>query len=190
MTGSYRGKRVLDVTLGGLALLLASPLVALCALLIRVDSPGPAFYVSDRVGRDERTFRMVKLRSMRVGADRAGWFTSPNDARVTRVGRFVRRTSIDELPNLINVLRGQMSLVGPRPASIPQLAQFTPRVRVIRSAARPGLTGLAQVCGRSELSLAESIDLDLAYVERCSLGLDLRILVSTVRTVLSARGTN
>lgn len=190
MSGTYPGKRLFDLLVGTFALCVALPVIAMLAVLVKIDSPGSALYAGERVGRHERPFRMWKIRSMCVGADSGAWFTSPNDERVTRIGRFIRRTSLDELPNLLNVLTGQMSLVGPRPAAFAQLAAYSAAERAQRAAARPGLTGLAQVMGRSDLTAKESTAYDLQYVRDCSLLLDLRILSATITTVLSKRGTN
>ncbi|MFC7360824.1 sugar transferase [Nocardioides astragali] len=181
----------------GLALLL--PALLVIGLLIRIDSPGPAIYRQLRVGRDGRLFTMYKFRSMSSSADAERTelvpcneadgvlFKIKQDPRVTGLGRWLRRTSIDEVPQLWNVIRGDMSLVGPRPALPDEVARYDtdPRRRLV---VKPGMTGLWQVSGRSDLSWAESVRLDVRYVDNWSLGLDLAILARTVKAVLNHRG--
>jgi lipopolysaccharide/colanic/teichoic acid biosynthesis glycosyltransferase len=157
---------------------------------VKLTSPGPAFYVAERVGRYEQPFRQLKLRTMRVGADVGGFRTATSDARITRIGGILRVTSADELPQLWNVLRGQMSLVGPRPAHPAQLSEYTLEQRRMRARVRPGLTGLAQVSGRSSLGLAEATALDLWYAEHASIATDFLIIIRTVGIVLGRVGTN
>ena len=149
---------------------------------IRVESRGAAVFRQRRVGRHGAPFDLYKLRSMVSGAESmgAGLAVDQGDARITRVGAFIRRTSIDELPNLVNVLRGEMSLIGPRPTVQVQVDRYTDRQR-LRLAARPGLTGWAQVNGRASLPWAERIELDLHYIEHASPRLDLKILLTTIR---------
>jgi lipopolysaccharide/colanic/teichoic acid biosynthesis glycosyltransferase len=198
---SLAGKRVLDLAIALPALLLLPPLLLIAAAAVRLTSPGPALLRQTRIGRHERPFTMFKLRTMRVDADdRAsrefnqrellgeldtvdGVFKLQDDPRITRVGGFLRRWSIDELPQLLNVLRGDMSLVGPRPSLPWEVALFTPEQRR-RHEALPGMTGLWQVSGRSRLSMPEMLALDLLYVEQHSLRLDLAILLRTPRAVL------
>jgi lipopolysaccharide/colanic/teichoic acid biosynthesis glycosyltransferase len=182
-------RRTLDIALSALALLLAAPPLALACLAIRLESPGPAIYRQRRVGRHGRPFDVLKLRTMVDGAEHigAGLAIDANDSRVTRVGALLRRTSLDELPNLLNVLRGEMSLIGPRPTLPVQVAQYTPRQRE-RPRIRPGITGWAQVNGRASLPWSERIELDLYYVEHRSLALDLRILLRTPALVLGGGG--
>lgn len=194
-----RGKAVLDRALGALLLLLALPVVLVAALAVRLTSPGPAFYGQTRVGRDGRTFRMWKLRSMVVGADAlCGVLAEQNegdgvlfkirsDPRITPLGALLRRFSIDELPQLWNVVRGDMSLVGPRPPLPRETARYTEE-ESRRLLVRPGLTGLWQVSGRSDLSWADSVRLDLRYVDNWSLGMDIGILAATARAVVGGRG--
>jgi len=179
--GEYRGKRALDVVVAGAALVLSAPVLALAALAIRLESPGHPVYRQRRVGRDGRPFDVYKLRTMVAGAEAmgAGLAVDEGDDRITRVGALLRRTSLDELPNLVNVLRGEMSLVGPRPTVQVQVDQYTERQRG-RLAVRPGITGWAQVHGRASLPWHERIELDLDYVERASLRLDLRVLRLTL----------
>ena len=183
-------KRWLDLVLGSIGLVVAAPVIAVCAAAIRMTSPGPAFYRAERVGKDERMFRQYKLRTMRVGADAEGFRTTLRDPRITPLGGFLRAASLDELPQLWNVLKGDMSLVGPRPAAVGQLGDYTEEQRTLRSGVRPGLTGLAQVSGRSSLGLQDATALDLWYVEHAGIVTDLRIIARTVRAVLSRAGTN
>ena len=186
---TYRGKRALDLTLGGLALALAAPGLALAALLIRLESPGHPIYRQRRVGLDGRPFELYKLRTMVSGAERigSGLAVDEGDARITRIGAWLRRYSVDELPNLLNVLAGEMSLVGPRPTVQVQVDQYTERQRG-RLNVRPGITGWAQVNGRATLPWHERIELDLWYVEHASLRLDVRIMWLSVRMVLRGHG--
>ena len=182
-------RRALDIVFAGVALVLTAPLLALAMLAIRLESPGSAIYRQRRVGKDARPFDLFKLRTMVDGAEHlgAGLAVNAGDTRITRVGAFLRRTSLDELPNLFNVLRGDMSLIGPRPTLPVQVAQYTDRQRR-RLSVKPGITGWAQVNGRASLPWAERIELDLYYVEHRSLGLDLRILSRTPAMVLSGGG--
>ena len=179
----------MDIVVSSLALALSSPLLALAMLAVRIESPGPVLYSQRRAGRDGRPFEVLKLRTMVDGAEHigAGLAVNADDPRVTRVGAFLRRTSLDELPNLVNVLRGEMSLIGPRPTLPVQVAQYTDRQRG-RLAIKPGITGWAQVNGRASLPWAERIELDLYYIEHRSLGLDLRILGRTLAMVLGGSG--
>jgi lipopolysaccharide/colanic/teichoic acid biosynthesis glycosyltransferase len=182
-------KRVLDVVLAGLLLLVAAPFLVVAAAAIKLSSPGPAIYRQRRVGRDGVEFDLLKLRTMVSGAEQmgAGLAVDEGDARITRVGALLRRWSLDELPNLVNVLKGDMSIVGPRPTVQSQVSQYTPRQRG-RLAAAPGITGWAQVSGRAALPWHERIELDLWYIEHWSLRLDLRILARTAKLLLSGRG--
>ena len=182
-------RRLLDILLSACALVLGSPLLLLAILAIKLETPGPALYRQRRSGLDGRPFDMIKLRTMVHGAEHvgAGLAVNVNDSRITRVGALLRRTSLDELPNLVNVLRGEMSLVGPRPTLPAQVAQYTPRQRR-RLSVKPGITGWAQVNGRASLPWSERIELDLHYVEHRSLLLDLRILLRTPLLVFGGRG--
>ncbi len=184
-----RRKRALDLLVASAALVLAGPILAVAALAVRLESPGHPIYRQRRVGLDGRPFDLYKLRTMVTGAERmgAGLAVDAGDARITRVGNLLRRTSIDELPNLVNVLRGEMSVVGPRPTVQVQVDRYTPRQRG-RLSVRPGLTGWAQVHGRASLPWHRRIELDLWYVEHASLRLDLRILVQTARMVVTGHG--
>ncbi|MCA0919816.1 WecB/TagA/CpsF family glycosyltransferase [Pseudooceanicola nanhaiensis] len=191
--------RALDVTLAGGALLLLAPAGLMVAAAIRAESRGPVFFRQTRVGRDGRTFTMFKFRSMHIDAearraallaqsDRDGiCFKSRNDPRVTRVGRLLRRFSIDEMPQILNVLRGEMSVVGPRPALPSEVAAYPARA-LGRLAAKPGLTGVWQVSGRAEIGFDKMIDMDLAYVRSRGLLLDLILIAMTFRAILGGRG--
>jgi lipopolysaccharide/colanic/teichoic acid biosynthesis glycosyltransferase len=186
-------RRAIDVTVAALVLVLAAPLLALAAVAIRLETPGGAIYRQRRVGKDGVEFDVLKLRTMVTGAERigAGLAVDAGDARITRIGALLRRTSLDELPNLWNVLRGEMSLIGPRPTVPSQVAQYTDRQRG-RLAVKPGLTGWAQVNGRAALPWSQRIELDLYYIEHRSLLLDARIVVRTVRALAGGgvyRGT-
>jgi lipopolysaccharide/colanic/teichoic acid biosynthesis glycosyltransferase len=181
--------RALDLLLASLLLALASPLLAVAALLVRIESRGPVFYRQRRVGRDGRPFELVKLRTMVPGAEAmgAGIYVVEGDPRITRVGRLLRRFSLDELPNLINVLRGEMAIVGPRPTVQEQVDRYTDRQRR-RLDVKPGITGWAQINGRTSLPWPDRIELDVWYVEHRSLRLDLRILLKTARMLATGHG--
>jgi lipopolysaccharide/colanic/teichoic acid biosynthesis glycosyltransferase len=182
-------RRGLDVLVGLIGSALTAPVVALAALAIRLESPGDPIYTQVRVGRDGRPFRIFKLRTMVHGAEftGAGLAISAGDARVTRVGVLLRRYSLDELPNLWNVLRGDMSVIGPRPTLQHQVDAYTERQRG-RLAVKPGITGWAQVNGRASLPWSERIELDLWYVEHRSMRVDVEILRRTGRLVFSGAG--
>jgi lipopolysaccharide/colanic/teichoic acid biosynthesis glycosyltransferase len=204
-----RWKRVLDLIGGGIALVALSPLMAVAAGLVRLSSPGPVLFRQTRVGRNERPYSMFKFRTMYLAAaddrtDRGAiarellgealpsadthLFRPANDPRITPIGRLLRLLSIDELPQLVNVLRGEMSLVGPRPALPWEVDLFAPEQRR-RHVCLPGITGLWQVSGRGRFSSLEMLELDLTYVHRCSLFLDLAILLRTPKAVLFDRNT-
>jgi lipopolysaccharide/colanic/teichoic acid biosynthesis glycosyltransferase len=174
-------RRAIDVAVAASVLVLASPLLAVAAIAIRLTSKGPVIYRQRRVGRDRAEFDVLKLRTMVQGAEHigAGLWVDADDPRITRVGALLRRTSLDELPNLWNVIRGEMSLIGPRPTVPEQVAVYDER-QLGRLAIRPGITGWAQVNGRAALPWGERIELDLHYIEHRSLALDLRILARTV----------
>jgi lipopolysaccharide/colanic/teichoic acid biosynthesis glycosyltransferase len=182
-------KRAFDVGAGGALLLLSAPILGLACLAVRAETRGSPIYRQRRVGKDGVQFDLLKLRTMVSGAERmgAGLAVDEGDPRITRVGAFVRRFSIDELPNLLNVLRGEMSLVGPRPTVQVQVSQYTER-QLGRISVPPGITGWAQVKGRAALPWHDRIELDLWYIEHWSLLLDLRILVETVRLLVSGKG--
>lgn len=183
------GKRILDIVIGLAALPIALPVMAVTALLIRLETPGSAVFRQVRVGRGGRPFTIFKLRTMIVGAERigAGIYAEPNDSRFTRVGTFARRYSLDELPQLFNVLRGDMSLIGPRPMLAPTVAEYAADYRTILEV-RPGITGLAQVNGRNALARSERLAFDKEYVRRRSLRLDAWILCRTVVVALRGDG--
>jgi lipopolysaccharide/colanic/teichoic acid biosynthesis glycosyltransferase len=172
--------RAVDVAIAGGALLVASPLLALAALAVKLEDGGPVIYRQTRVGRDGTDFELLKLRTMVVGAETmgAGLAVNRGDDRITRVGRLLRKLSLDELPQLWNVVRGEMSVIGPRPTLRYQVEQYDDRQRH-RLDVKPGITGWAQVNGRATLPWAERIELDVWYVEHRSPLLDLRILART-----------
>jgi exopolysaccharide biosynthesis polyprenyl glycosylphosphotransferase len=192
-------KRLFDLTMSSLALLLLAPLMLLLALLIKLESPGSIFFVQERVGEHGRRFRMLKFRSMYQDADRR-WaevalrdaeglllHKQPNDPRITRIGRVIRRTSLDELPQLWNVLRGEMSLVGPRP-EVPYIVREYEAWQWQRFRVPPGMTGWWQVNGRSDKPMHLHTEDDLFYVQNYSLWLDLKILLRTIVVVLRGQG--
>jgi lipopolysaccharide/colanic/teichoic acid biosynthesis glycosyltransferase len=185
-----RMKRLLDVSLSALALLLLSPLMLGVALAVALESGFPVLFRQVRVGRGDREFGLYKFRSMVKDAASIGpYHTASDDPRITRTGRFIRRTSLDELPQLLNVLKGEMSLVGPRPDVPAQRALYTADDWRARCSVRPGITGLAQALLRSQATPQQRLDLDLRYVREQSLGLDLRILFWTLGR-LTGRGSN
>ena len=179
-------KRALDLGGALLLLTLAAPLLTVSALAVKLEDRGPVMYRQRRVGLRGREFELLKLRTMIVGAEHqgAGYAVNQGDPRITRVGALLRRLSLDELPQLWNVVRGEMSLVGPRPTLSYQVERYTERQRT-RLEVRPGISGWAQVHGRAALPWDERIELDVWYVENRSIWLDLRILVQTPRALLS-----
>lgn len=199
-------KRAIDGAGAAFGLIVLAPLLLLVAILVRLDSPGPVIFRQQRMGRGGRSFWCLKFRSMTVDADKllgeletrnespdGVMFQMKDDPRVTRVGRFLRRSSLDELPQLWNILRGEMSLIGPRPISLPEcrkLADLDPDGFAARLAVLPGVTGLAQVSGRRDLSSLRTLELDRRYVREWSLGLDLAILARTVLVVLTRDGVD
>jgi lipopolysaccharide/colanic/teichoic acid biosynthesis glycosyltransferase len=197
--GYLYAKRVLDVVGASVGLVFLLPLILPAALAIWIESRGPIFYFQERLGENGVPFRMVKLRSMVVDADRARCdlqdqneasgpvFKIRQDPRMTRVGRLIRKASIDELPQLWHVLTGQMSLVGPRPPIPEEVAHYQPWQRE-RLAARPGLTCIWQVSGRSDIPFEDWVELDIRYVRTRSFWLDLRLLLLTIPAVLTGRG--
>ncbi|HEY2160329.1 MAG TPA: sugar transferase [Solirubrobacteraceae bacterium] len=182
-------KRLLDVVLSGIGLVVCAPVLAALAAAIRLESPGHPFYTQTRAGRHGRPFMIYKLRTMVRDAEftGAGLAIQEGDDRITRLGRFLRRYSLDELPNLVNVLRGEMSIVGPRPTLLHQVEQYTERQRD-RLSVRPGMTGWAQINGRASLPWSERIEMDIWYVHHRSIGLDLRIIARTLEMVLTGHG--
>jgi lipopolysaccharide/colanic/teichoic acid biosynthesis glycosyltransferase len=182
-------RRALDVVVAAVALAVASPLLLAAIVAIRLESKGNPIYRQRRVGLDGREFDVLKLRTMVDGAEAigAGLAVNAGDARITRVGSVLRRTSLDELPNLVNILRGEMAIIGPRPTLPSQVAQYSERERG-RLAVRPGLTGWAQVNGRASLPWPERIELDLWYIEHRTWRLDLQVLWRSLRMVLGGDG--
>ncbi|UWR28050.1 WecB/TagA/CpsF family glycosyltransferase [Sulfitobacter sp. S223] len=194
-------QRALDISLSLTALVVLSPILALTALAVKAESKGPVLFTQTRIGQNGRPFTMVKFRSMvsdaealragvLTGSDREGLcFKSADDPRITRVGRFIRRSSIDELPQILNVLRGQMSIVGPRPA-LPCEVNAYPQRAFGRLAVKPGITGIWQVSGRAEIGFDQMIEMDLAYVTKRTILLDLILIALTFRAVLTGRGAH
>jgi len=192
--------RLLDVAASAAALVLAAPILLVAAIAIKITSPGPVFFRQRRAGKDQAPFTMYKLRTMYPGADddkelfrkfnslpTGPCFKMKNDPRVTTVGRWLRRSSLDELPQFLNVLKGDMALVGPRPLPLDEVVTDTIQQRM-RFSIKPGITCLWQVCGRTEIPYEEWLALDVWYIRNRSLSLDLQILVKTVPAVVSARG--
>jgi lipopolysaccharide/colanic/teichoic acid biosynthesis glycosyltransferase len=181
--------RALDILIAGVALLIASPLLVVAAVAIRLESKGSPIYRQRRVGMGGEPFELLKLRTMVSGAEHigAGLAVNVGDPRITRVGALLRRFSLDELPNLVNVLRGDLAIVGPRPTIQAQVDQYTERQRR-RLEVKPGITGWAQVNGRASLPWDERIELDVWYVDHRSLWLDLRILAKTARMLATGHG--
>jgi exopolysaccharide biosynthesis polyprenyl glycosylphosphotransferase len=192
-------KRMLDILIAGGALLVCAPIMLIVAAAVKFTSPGPVFFLQERVGLNQRKFNMIKFRSMVPDAELQRHemehlnesdgpiFKIKNDPRITPVGRFIRRYSIDELPQLINVLRGEMSLVGPRPHPTKEVMRYNWHHRR-RLSVKPGMTGLAQVSGRSDLSWDDSVELDLRYIDGWDIFTDVYILMRTFRAVLAADG--
>jgi lipopolysaccharide/colanic/teichoic acid biosynthesis glycosyltransferase len=173
-------RRAFDLAAASLLLFVVSPLLLVAALAIVLEDRGPVLYRQRRVGKDGKEFELIKLRTMVVGAEKvgAGWAVNEGDSRITGVGRLLRRLSLDELPQLWNVLRGEMSLIGPRPTLAYQVERYTPRQRR-RLEVKPGITGWAQIHGRAKLPWDARIELDVWYVEHRSAWLDLQILART-----------
>ena len=186
---SRNASRALDLVVASLALAISAPLLAVAAVLIKLESRGPVFYRQRRVGLRGEPFELWKLRTMVRGAEAmgAGIYVVEGDTRITRTGRLLRRVSLDELPNLVNVIKGEMAIVGPRPTVQEQVDRYTDRQRR-RLEVKPGITGWAQVNGRTSLPWPERIELDVWYVENRSLRLDLRILAKTVRLLATGHG--
>ena len=181
--------RAADLVISSLALVVASPILLVAAIAIKLESRGPVLYRARRAGLGGAEFELLKLRTMRTGNDPVGVGTPvlPGDPRVTRVGGVLRRFSLDELPNLINVLRGEMAIVGPRPTLGAQVAEYTSH-QLRRLEVKPGLTGWAQVNGRAGIPWEERIELDVWYVDHRSAALDLRILARTARLLITGHG--
>jgi lipopolysaccharide/colanic/teichoic acid biosynthesis glycosyltransferase len=182
-------RRAIDVTTAAVALLVGSPILVVALVAIRLETHGHALYRQRRVGRDGAPFEVYKLRTMVAGAESmgAGLAVNEGDERITRVGALLRRTSLDELPNLFNVLRGEMSLIGPRPTVQVQVDRYSDRQRG-RLACLPGITGWAQINGRASLPWKDRIELDLWYIEHASPAVDLRIMLRTARMAVTGHG--
>jgi len=182
------GKRLLDCLLAGAALLVLSPLLALVALLVRIQMGGPVLFRQQRPGLGGKPFNILKFRSMNSACDAEGRLL-PDEVRLTAFGKLLRASSLDELPGLLNVLRGDMSLVGPRPLLMRYLSLYTP-TQARRHEVRPGITGWAQISGRNFIPISKRVELDVWYVDHLSLALDLRILLLTLPKVLGSRGVS
>ena len=184
-------KRLFDVIVSLIIILIIIPVLIIVALLIKMESRGPVFFMQERVGLNGKLFKMYKLRSMVANAESQGpYFTSSNDPRITKIGRFIRKTSLDELPQLFNVLLGDMSLVGPRPNVDQQKKDYTDHEWNKRNSVRPGITGLAQAKLRSMAGAEQRTKLDLEYVDNVSLLYDIWILILTIKQVINLRGSN
>lgn len=182
-------KRILDLILGIIGLILTSPLWLYVIIRIKAEDRGPVFFVQERVGKNGKLFRMYKFRSMIVGAEKKGLgvFVRTDDERITKIGKLIRKTSIDELPQFINVLKGEMSIVGPRPTLEYQVKRYNEKQKR-RLLVKPGMTGWAQINGRNNMTWPEKIELDLWYVDHWSIGLDLKIIGRTIWFVLKKEG--
>jgi lipopolysaccharide/colanic/teichoic acid biosynthesis glycosyltransferase len=184
-------KRGMDIAISGTAIIMLAPLLLLLVLFIRLDSPGPALFMQPRIGRNGTVFHIIKFRSMVKDAPSLGpYWTADNDPRITRAGKFLRQTSFDELPQLINVFLGDMSLVGPRPDSPAQQELYSPETWRQRHRVRPGITGLAQVNGRSSITPEQRLEYDLAYAANPGFMTDLGILLKTVRIAIARADVN
>jgi len=193
-------KRLIDIFGSAVLLIALAPILALVALLIRLDSPGPVFYIQQRVGLNRRRSRLFKFRTMSEGADaqqpmleslneaEGPVFKIKDDPRITRIGRILRRYSLDELPQLFNVFKGEMSLVGPRPLPIRDIERIDARWHKRRLSVKPGVTCLWQVNGRSDVSFDHWVRMDLEYIDKWSLGLDMKILLKTIPAVVKGSG--
>ncbi|MCM3630990.1 exopolysaccharide biosynthesis polyprenyl glycosylphosphotransferase [Paenibacillus glycanilyticus] len=184
-------KRALDVVLAVVGLMLSSPVIAIFTIAIILETTGPAFYKQERVGLMGRSFSVIKLRSMVKNAEKNGiQWAEKNDSRVTKVGAFIRKTRIDELPQLWNVIKGEMSIVGPRPERSHFTYQFNSEIPgfVNRLAVKPGLTGWAQINGGYDITPKQKLELDMHYIERLSLRMDLLIMLKTVRVIITGEG--
>jgi lipopolysaccharide/colanic/teichoic acid biosynthesis glycosyltransferase len=192
-------KRLIDILVSTSMLIITSPLILLIALLVKLTSRGPVLFKADRIGLNGKPFIMHKFRSMRVG-DEKDWikrfdpdkvddfvFQDEDNPRITKIGRFLRKTSVDELPNLVNVLMGQMSMVGPRPEE-PEIVEHYSAGQRRRLTVKPGITGLAQISGRGELFVGEMVAKDLEYIDNYSLWLDIKILLVSPFHILTTRG--
>lgn len=184
-------KRFMDITMAFTGLIISMPILLLFCIAIKLETPGPAFYLQERVGRNGKYFKVIKLRSMGVDAEKKGaQWAEINDPRVTKIGAFIRKTRIDEIPQLINVLQGDMSMIGPRPERPIFTAQFNEEIPgfIKRLEVKPGVTGWAQVNGGYDITPNEKLELDLFYIENRSIVLDVQIIFKTVRIVLTGEG--
>ncbi|GBF33836.1 UDP-N-acetylgalactosaminyltransferase [Desulfocucumis palustris] len=182
-------KRLFDIIVAFLAILVFLPIGVIITILIKVTSSGPVFFVQERPGRHRKLFKVFKFRTMKKGSDKMvkGQEVMKDDERITSIGRFLRRSKIDEIPQMLNILKGEMSLVGPRPERVASLADYTEEIAK-RLNVRPGLTGLAQVSGNIYIPLEERYKFDIYYVEHFSLWLDIRIILRTIDVVLHGEG--
>jgi exopolysaccharide biosynthesis polyprenyl glycosylphosphotransferase len=184
-------QRIFDIILSAVGLVISLPFIAVLGLAIKLETPGPIFYVQERVGKGGRLFKVVKLRSMVNDAEKNGaQWAEKDDPRVTRVGRFIRNTRIDELPQFINVLRGEMSIIGPRPERPEFIMEFNESIPgfIERLCVKPGLTGWAQVNGGYDLTPKEKLELDLYYIENRGVKLDIAIVLKTIRVLVTGQG--
>ena len=182
-------KRVLDFLLSLIAIIILSPVLLIIAIAIKIDSKGPVFFLQERLGKDGKVFKIIKFRTMVKDAEKMGTGikTTEKDSRITKVGSFLRKTSLDEIPQLINVLKGDMALIGPRPL-LPQYLPLYSKEQARRHEVRPGITGWAQVNGRNAISWNKKFELDVWYVDHCSFGLDLKIIFLTIKKVFIREG--
>lgn len=184
-------KRLIDLVLALIGIILTLPIIMFFAILIKLESAGSPFYVQERVGKNGKHFHIVKLRSMRIDAEKDGaLWAQVNDPRITRVGAFIRKTHIDELPQLVSVLKGDMSLVGPRPERPMFVAQFNREISGFanRLLVKPGMTGLAQVNGGYDISPKEKLQLDLEYIQNLTFSLELKIMLKTLKVIVTGEG--
>lgn len=183
---SFLIKRGFDIIVATCGLILLLPIIFICSILIKINLGSPIFFTQERIGKDNKKFKMIKFRSMKDGVDKHGKLL-PDEVRLTKFGKILRSTSLDELPELINVLRGEMSLIGPRPLLLEYLPLYNEN-QIKRHDVLPGLTGWAQINGRNSLSWSEKFDLDVWYVDNWSLGLDIKIFFLTIYKVFKREG--
>lgn len=184
-------KRLMDLMLSLIGLFITLPIILVVSLFIKIESSGPVFFYQERVGYKGRTFQIIKLRSMKIDAEKNGpQWASKNDNRVTKIGSFIRKTRIDELPQFINVIKGDMSLIGPRPERPVFTEQFNKEIPgfINRLAVKPGLTGWAQVNGGYEISPKEKLNYDLEYISKANIWLDIKIVLLTVKVIVTGHG--
>lgn len=187
--GGVNMRRLTDIIISSLLIIVSLPVMLITALIIRLDSPGPAIFKQQRIGKDNKPFTIYKFRTMYIGTpDVAKSLIDRNDSRITRIGRFLRKTSIDELPQLFNILKGDMTFIGPRPALYNQYDLIQMRTDKGVHVLTPGVTGYAQVNGREDISLEQKVEYDEYYLKNKSLALDLKILFDTIREVFISRG--